>query len=297
MSSQSLNTGVSFSGQKAYVATSNLLMQDKVAVTLSCSEFGFDLNKDLILKGNDPLINQVISELGKFITNQTAPHLSVAIDPTLFLYSVIPVDHSGLDADSLERRVHEEFSFIAGEKLSAYIYEWIPLQRDKVLILWVPGVVINFLQILATRLSKKLSIVDFEPLAIMNLMNEKQIAPGPGKFYLVTSCIDNGFTFMGFSDKEVLFYEHFVSYPQEDLPFFLLQVLNQYGLNLSEMESLFWYGKFSQTVLSSLKSTLNIQPENLFEKMKVLYHRHQESGSFFLESALSAISVSYRTEG
>jgi len=296
LTTNSLNTGISFSGNKIFVATSNQLLQDKVAVTLSVCEFDFDINKKLVLKGNDPLITQVVSELSKYINPHTAIHLSVAIDPALFLTTVIPADHSSLSSEELESVIHDEFGRITGEKQSAYIYEWIPLAGSRVLILWVPSVVINFLQILATQLQKKLAIVDFEPLAIMNLMNERQISPSEGLFHLVVNSSDSGFTFMGYTDRDVLFYQHFIDYPQDDIPYFLLNALRENQLSVRSLDTLYWYGKFSQQVLSNLMGSLNTQPVNLFEKLKILYHRHQESPAFFLESALAAISVSYRTE-
>lgn len=296
MSSKVLNTGLNFSGNRFYLSVASSLMQDKVAITLASGEVEFDINRDWFLTGGDQFTKPITGEIQKYLVNHTSPLLSVVLDPALYLYTRIPVNHRDLTQDELEQLVNTETERITGDKHNLFIFEWMPLKNDHILVFWIPAVVVSQLQILASRLGKKLHIVDFEPLAIMNLMNDRQFIPGEGSIHLVIGNKESGFNLLGFDEKEVVLYDHFIGHPAEDIPFYVHKCLNDMQIKPRSISRIFWYGKFTAPVLSGIRSVTGHQPKNLFENLKILYHRHSDTSAFTLENALPGIAVSYRTD-
>lgn len=268
---------------------------DKMAASLAFIETAFNINQDILLTGDGEKLDKLCNSLSKFITPGTSPNLSFVLDSSILQTTLIPLSKS-YSTEELADFIETEFNLLVGDKKSSYIYEWVPIQNNKILIFWVPEIAIARLQLISSKLGKTLTIVDIEPLSIINLLTEKNLMPDSGKLNIIVKFDDDSFSFLAYNNSEIVFFENFFKYNLSDCSFHLLKVLNQNKIELSTVSNIYWYGKEILNTISGLNSLLNIKPENLFESLKILYFRNNESAELHLESSLASLSIGLRSE-
>lgn len=295
MPNNSLHTGLNFSKSRAFISDLANLTADKVAATLAYRDFNISLNTEVLLNNESSAQDELIDGLSAFINENTSQKLSFVIDNSLVNSTSVP--YSGnLTEEELAELVDNEFSLIVGEKKSFYIYEWAPIKNNKVLIFWIPEIIIARLQLIVSRLGKNLTIVDLEPLSIINLVNEKHILPDDEKLNIIIKFEDDYFSITGYEKSELVFYEIYYKNSPVDCPFHIIKLLKMHQIELKNLQKIYWYGKELPQSLTNLQSVLNKPAESLFESLKILFHRHSECGNLLLDSSVPSLSVALRNE-
>ena len=266
-----------------------------MAASLSFIETPFNINQDVLLSGEGEKLDKLCSSLSKFITSSTSSNLSFVLDSSILQTSLIPLSKI-YSTDELADFIETEFNLIVGDKKSSYIYEWVPVQNNKILIFWVPEIAIARLQLISSKLGKNLTIVDIEPLSIINLVTERNLVPETGRINVIIKFDDDAFCFLAYNNSEIVFFKTFFKYNLSDCSFHLLKVLNEYMIELATVSNIYWYGKEIHNTISGLNSLLSIKPENLFESLRILYFRNNESADLHLESSLASLSIGLRNE-
>lgn len=295
MSNNSIHTGLNFTKNRAYISDLSALTAEKSAASLAYQDFSIAINTDVLLNNESSSQDELIQGLSEFINPGTSQKLSFAIDSSLINSCIVPFS-GNLTEDELAELVDTEFSMIVGEKKSFYIYEWAPLKGNQVIIFWIPEIIIARLQLIVSRLGKNLTIVDLEPLSVLNLVNEKQLLPDDGKLNIIIKFDDDYFSITGYEKSELVFYDIYYKNSPVDCPFHIIKLLKQYNIELKNLQNIYWYGKEFTQSLSNLQSVLNKPIIGLFESLKILFHRHSESGNLPLDSSVSSLSVALRNE-
>lgn len=295
MANTSIQLGLSFTKNRAYISDVSTLTADKVVSSLAYRDFSKAINNNVLLNNDASTQDELISGLAEFIKESSSPKLSFVIDNSLINSCIIPYSDSLTDEETADL-IDKEFSLIIGEKKSFYIYEWAPIKGNKLILFWIPEIVIARLQLIVSRMGKNLTIVDLEPLSIINLVTEKQLLPDDGKVNIIIKWDEDYFAITGYEKSDLVFYEIYYKTSPADCPFYLTKLLGFYGINLQQVQNIYWYGKELQQSSNNIQSILNKPVQSLFESLKIIFHRHSESGNLPLDSAVSSLSVALRTE-
>lgn len=291
------SSAICFADNKLFVAELLPVSSNKFVSSIGqiIGKTNENLAETLLLQGEGVVLDLISDECKKIFPGTSSTPLKVSIPPSLFLTTIVPLSEGEFTPDELTVIAQKEIDILTHDQKGTYIHEWVQIANNQLLIFWIPEVVVARIQLFASKISRTLQLIDFEPLTIITAIQDK-INVNPKHFSIIIGMESQSFYLMAFNQSDLIAYKFYNNFEPVDAPIFILKFLKEFGLEKNMIDQIFWYGMEQSTLNDNLKSILKKSGSNLLDELKLLYHKNANTGITTPEHVLPAIILTYRND-